>query len=316
MLSYQCTNRCRHCLYRCSRRPSPWMDEQTLERTFQALAAEENLDGIHLAGGEAMLNFPLLLEAVAAARRFGISLDYLETNAAWALTEKVAREKFRLLREAGLGAVLISATPFHNEFIPFERTRNAISAARDIFGHGVIVWLDSLARLLARLDPTSCHTLEAFLEACPEASSPEDLRRMFPLTPGGRVVEELRDCYQARPAEEYRNGPCRSELAGVSHFHIDPQGCLFTGLCPGITAGDIEDFHPEITPESHPITLCLVQEGPVGLMERFGLQEGFTPRREGYISKCDLCLHVRMHLRAGSTWPELRSEGFYADDGD
>lgn len=315
MLSYQCTNRCRHCLYRCSKLATGWMDKQTLERTFQALAKEEHLDGIHLAGGEAMLNFPLLLDAIQSARGMGIKLDYLETNAAWALTEESAREKFRLLREAGLPAVLISATPFHNEFIPFERTRNAISAARDVFGHGVIVWLDSLARALARLDPTTCHSLEDFLDACPEASSPEDLRRMFPLTPGGRVVEELRDCYQARPAEAYRDSPCRSELSGVSHFHIDPQGCLFTGLCPGITAGDIEDFHPDITPESHPITTCLVTQGPLGLMDRFGLREGFSPREEGYVSKCDLCLHLRKHLRSRGEWPELRSDGFYADDG-
>jgi hypothetical protein len=292
------------------------MNEQTLEKTFAALAGEKHLDGIHLAGGEAMLNFPLLLDSVRAARRFGVRLEYLETNAAWALSEEVAREKFSLLQEAGLGAVLISATPFHNEFIPFERTRNAISAAREVFGHGVIVWLDSLGKHLARMDPTTCHWLEDFLEACPETSSPEDLRRLFPLTPGGRVVEELRHCYQARPAEAYRNSPCRSELSGVSHFHIDPQGCLFTGLCPGITAGDIEDFHPKITPETHPITTCLVQDGPVGLMERLGRQEGFTPRSEGYISKCDLCLHVRKHLRTRGDWSELRSEGFYADQGD
>jgi pyruvate-formate lyase-activating enzyme len=315
MLGYQCTNRCRHCLYRCSPAATDWMDPATLDRTLDALAREPHLDGIHLAGGEAVLNLPLLLEAVREARKRNIRLDYLETNAAWVKRESVALERFEALRDAGLDAVLISATPFHNEHIPLERTALAIRAARKVFPAGVIVWTPQLYQAMSALDPARTHRIQEFLKTCGLEEEPERLRGLFPLTPAGRVAEELRFCYKPREARSFEGDNCLRELQGVSHFHVDPQGHLFTGLCPGIAVGDSECFHPEITQEAYPIFTALSLAGPWGLAQTLGREHGFAPRRSGYISKCDLCMHVRMVLRRGGDFRELRSDGFYADPG-
>src|SRR5512139_2337197 len=65
VLTYRCTNACRHCLYRCSPgRPDEWMSLETARRIFAAFRREPYLHSLHLAGGEAMLRFDLLLEIV------------------------------------------------------------------------------------------------------------------------------------------------------------------------------------------------------------------------------------------------------------
>ena len=61
MLSYRCSNECKHCLYRCSpRQPDEWMTMEMAERIFSALADEKNLHSIHIAGGEPFLKMDLL----------------------------------------------------------------------------------------------------------------------------------------------------------------------------------------------------------------------------------------------------------------
>ncbi|MHC4860440.1 MAG: radical SAM protein [Planctomycetota bacterium] len=106
MLSYRCTNACRHCLYRCSpKRPDEWMSMEMAERVFAALRREPHLQSIHLAGGEATLRFDLLVETVRLAASAGLPLAYLETNAHWCGDREETREKLTRLLEAGTRGV-------------------------------------------------------------------------------------------------------------------------------------------------------------------------------------------------------------------
>ena len=51
MLTYRCTNMCRHCPYRCApTMPDDWMSPAQTETVFAALARERHLQAIHLAG--------------------------------------------------------------------------------------------------------------------------------------------------------------------------------------------------------------------------------------------------------------------------
>ncbi len=313
MLTYRCTNTCKHCLYRCSSRwPDEWMDLSTAESVLGALAAETSLHDIHVAGGEATLNMELLTMFIRLASEMGIPLSYLETNGHWATSAERARDVLEWLRDAGLPRVLISASMFHNEFIPFQRTRLAVETAIEVFGRGgVIVWVPELYYLLGNMPDSRTHTLEEFLRWTGMDEKPDALPALYHLTPGGRAAEELRHCYQPRPARAFRDESCKRDLMTTSHFHIDPSGNLFTGLCPGIVAGTAEELHPRITPETHPVFCTLCESGPFGLSE-LAEQHGFQPRREGYISKCDLCYDTRRHLRDTASWPELQPAGFYA----
>lgn len=99
-------------------------------------------------------------------------------------------------------------------------------------------------------------------------------------------------------------------LESTSHFHIDPYGNLFTGYCPGISVADIDDFHPELSAESAPVYLCLLQGGPHAVWKN--LADGFEPDPLGYISRCHLCLDVRQYLRRAEDYVELCPDDYYA----
>ena len=313
MLTYRCSNACRHCLYRCSPgHDDHWASQEQIDRTFAALANEPQLYGIHLAGGEATLHWDRLLYAIRSAQRYGVSLDYLETNASWCKDEATAYDGFREFRHAGLNAVLISASLFHNEFTPLAVTKAAIRAALDVFGRGgVIVWTPEVLQLMSSgLDEDKTHTLPRSCELLGLDPQQGDIWRLHSyLTPGGRAAEQLADGHPRRPAESFIGDTCRSMLLNTSHFHIDPRGNLFTGHCPGISVATIDDLHPRFDDDSAPVWCTLSDEGPVGLWQRSA--PDFVPDGEGYISKCHLCLELRKHLRQTGEHAELRPDEFY-----
>jgi hypothetical protein len=315
MLTYSCTNACKHCLYRCSpRHDRRFMSEELIDATMAALAAEPALHGIHIAGGEPTLNWSRLLYAIRAARRAGVAIDYLETNAAWCDDEQTAREGFSRLREAGLRTVLISASLFHNEFIPLAKTKVAIRTAANVLGsRGVIVWTpDVLSRMECGLDHTRTHTLAESARLLGLDPFKGDLWRIHDyLNPSGRAVERLADGLPAYAPETFQDDACGRTLQNTTHFHIDPQGNLYTGHCPGITVANVENLHPAIDSARHPVYSQLAEGGPVWLWR--GLAPDFQPDPKGYVSKCHLCLAVRKHLRATGRYEELRPDEYYRD---
>jgi len=313
MLTFRCTNACRHCLYRCSpRHEDIFMSEETIDRTFEALSTERRLYGIHLAGGEATMNWERLLYAIESARRYGVTLDYLETNASWCEDEPTARAGFERLRHAGLPGVLISASLFHNEFTPLAYTKVAIRAAVDIFGHsGVLVWTTEVLGLMDRgLDSDKPHTLTKACELLDLQPERGDLWRLHNyLRPGGRAAERLTDGLARHAPDAFEGDSCHETLSGTSHFHLDPSGNLFTGHCPGVSVADISDLHPKVSETTAPLFCELLKEGPVGIWREFA--DDFMPDSEGYVSKCHLCLEVRKHLRERRHYAELRPDEFY-----
>jgi hypothetical protein len=316
MLSYRCSNACRHCLYRCSpRQPNEWMTLEMAERVFSALAAEEELQSIHIAGGEPGLRLDLLEEIIQVGVSMGIPIAYVETNASWCTDAETTRQRMQRLKEAGLPAILVSVSMFHNEFVPFERTRICVEAGGEVFGRdNVIIYLPHMYDLLSQMPHEGTHQLEEFCRWLGIDHRGEDVPALYQVIPSGRAPEALRECYRLLPASRFRGQTCRSELLSTSHFHIDQHGDLFTGLCAGLAPAAIDDLHPTITEDTHPVFCRLCVDGPFGLMrlarERFGYEE----RSDGYASKCDLCFDVRRRLHATGGFPELRPGAFYTID--
>lgn len=287
------------------------MPEEVIDRTFAALARERNLHGIHLAGGEATLDWERLEYAIRSAARHDVNVDYLETNVSWCEDYQAAREGFERLERAGLNAVLISASLFHNEFTPLEKTKAGIRAAQEVFGrYNVIVWTPEVLQLMERLDASKTHSLRRSCELLGLDPRQGALWRIHNyLTPGGRTTEKLTEGVARQPAEAFAGQSCRATLESTGHFHIDPYGNLFTGHCPGISAASIDDFHPEMNEESAPVYTCLLAGGPHRVWQE--LAQDFEPDPEGYISRCHLCLDLRLHLRDRDCYKELRPDDFY-----
>jgi hypothetical protein len=281
-------------------------------RVFGALQKESSLRSLHLAGGEPTLQMDLLVELIRMGVGMGLPIEYVETNAFWCKDRERVRSEMERLRDAGLPAILISVSMFHNEFVPFTYTRNCAEVAQSVFGPGgVILYLPQMYALLSRMPDEGKHSLEQFISWAGIEGNRGVIPQLYRVIPSGRAAEALRDCYQLQPAEIFRKETCHADLFSTTHFHIDHHGNLFTGLCAGIAPAGIEDYHPEIRPDSHPVFWCLSEDGPFGLMTVACDQHGFQAREEGYVSKCDLCFDVRRFLAQTEMFPELCPAAFY-----
>jgi len=174
-----------------------------------------------------------------------------------------------------------------------------------------LLYLPHMYDLLSEMPDDGTHTLERFCKWTGMPKFSEMIPLMYQVIPSGRAAQALRRNYPRQPAESYRGQNCRSQLLNTSHFHIDHNGDLFTGLCAGIAAATIEDLHPRITPRTNPIFSILCDQGPFGLMEMAIDRCGFRSKRGGYVSMCDLCFDVRCSLQQSGEFPELRPTSFY-----
>ena len=313
MLSYRCTNACRHCLYWCSpKQPDEWMTEEMARKVFGALQKEPRLQSIHFAGGEATLRPDLLEKLISMAAEMEIPIAYLETNAYWCTDAVKTRDQLERWRSAGLPALLVSVSMFHNEFVPFKNSMTCIESACQVFGAGnVIIYLPHMVNLLSQLPGDGKHSLSEFCEHFGLREQSPDIPRLYQVIPSGRAAEALRDCYRANPASAYLYETCDSELLSTSHFHVDRYGNLFTGLCAGIASATVYNLHPTISPESHPVFVTLCTEGPCGLTDLATKTCGYEERESGYVSKCDLCMDVRRRLYRTGRFTELRPACLY-----
>jgi len=314
MLSYRCTSACRHCLYRCSpSRPDEWMTREMAGPLFAPLRKESYLQSIHIAGGEPTMKWEFLLDFIRLAHKMRIPVEYMETNASWCKSREITKEKMIELKDAGLTSILVSVSMFHNEFVPFSCTRNCVEVAQDIFGdENVIAYLPHMYHMLAELPDDGKHTLEDFCRHHGVKPDSTSMIRLYDVTPAGRAVSELTCCYQKKSAVSYSGQSCGSKLLSTTHFHIDHQGNFFSGCCAGIVPATAANLHPDISAETHPVFSVLCTEGPFGLMETAGKEYSFKPRNKGYVSKCDLCLHIREHLSATGKFHELRPAYYYS----
>lgn len=317
ILSYQCQAACAHCLYNCG--PN-WRDWMTPGAVREALAVAKGSWGagfqVHLTGGEPFLNYPLLLEATQIANELGVPA-YVETNGGWCHNSRQAESCFRELRQAGLGAVLVSVSPFHQESIPLGRTLEAISAARSAFGTSRVMvyqsdWLPELSRhgLKERVP------LKRYLEDYGKLRAGLHLWMNYGLISGGRAGYRLGDWVPKRPPEAFQGETCREELLFAQHSHIDVYGNVIPAFCGGIKLGDWHDLDGLIARfrkgETSPMISILLAEGPYGLLVQARECCNYEPLSEGYAGKCHLCVDLRKHLLQQGAYPEtLQPSQFY-----
>lgn len=317
ILGYRCQAACAHCLYNCG--PS-WGDWMTPGAVWEALTAAKDAWGegfqVHLTGGEPFLNYPLLLEAAEIASDLEIPV-YVETNAGWCWDLDQAEARFRELREAGLGAVLVSVSPFHQETIPLGRALEAISAARAVFGAGRVIvyqadWLPELTQhgLKERVP------LERYVESYGAAQAGLHLWMNYGLISGGRAGYRLGKWVPKRSADSFRGETCREELLFAQHSHLDLYGNFIPAFCGGMRLGDWHDLEGVIKAvregDPPPMITQLLAEGPYGLYTKARDDFGYQPLADGYTGKCHLCVDVRKHLiQEGAYLETLVPSQFY-----
>lgn len=317
ILSYQCSNQCRHCLYACSPAHGDWISDETLDGLTASIAADSRfLDSVHIGGGEPFIRPDRVVRAVGAVSAAGLPLGYVETNAFWALKDADTEETLLRLKDAGLTGLLVSVSPFHQEFVPLERPERLIRVASRVFGQaGVAVYTDFFRSQLSAADPRYPIPFEDYLESVGLEQASLDLSDRYGLVPNGRAPLELGVLYARHPASHFSEGNCAAELTSPHHGHVDLYGNIITGLCAGLSVGnglDLAGLSAGTDLSDRPVLALLTAEGVGGLAEFATTRHGFVEDPDGYIAKCHLCLDIRRHLvRTGAAFPELQPKDFY-----
>ena len=318
ILSYQCTNRCRHCLYASSPGAREWITEAEIAHVARQLrCCSSSIHSIHLAGGEPFIRFDLLKRAVEIFVDQGLPLHYVETNGFWATSDERARDLLTQLKQAGLPAILISVSPFHLEFIPFERTRRAVRIAEEIFGpFGTLLFTERFFHHFTSLGIEGRLPFEEYLKLVSKEWLARQLLTDYQFVPGGRAALMLEDLFPHWPAEHFFGETCAAQLGYGGHVHLDLHRNYIGGLCAGISLGQPDNltdlFGAGVDLSQRPVLERLVNAGIQGLYEWAVSEHGYTPRPEGYIAKCHLCVDIRRYLwDRGFRPPELAPAEFY-----
>ena len=311
--NYFCTSRCRHCLYNAGPHwPKKYIDPETTEKNLRVVR-ELGCPAVHIGGGEPMLRPDELGMVLQTANRVGVSVDYVETNSSWYKGPETAKRTLVDLRYKGLRTLLISISPFHNEYIPFSRVTGVIEAARQA-GVERFPWISEFISDLSEFDPHTSHSAQAYQQRFGQDYYLQVLRRYW-VHLGGRALNAFRPYFKRKTYEQIMNenpDACHVELSDTSHFHIDLFGNYIPGLCAGLSIWR-DDLGKSLDEGKYPILTTLFHSGIRALARMTQRQFGYTPNQNGYINKCDVCTEIRTFLvrqnyRESS---ELKPEKFY-----
>ena len=311
--NYFCASSCRHCLYNCSPHwEKSYIRPQAAEKNLRSIR-RLGCTSVHIGGGEPLLRPESLGEVLEIAARVGVAVEYVETNSAWFKDSRSAAATLSKLKKQGLQALLVSISPFHNEYIPFAKVKGVIEAARQA-GVGIFPWVSEFIADLSGMDAAAPHTLTEF-EALFGRDYVVSLPQRYWIHMGGRALETFRPYLadkSARQIIDENAGGCASELSSTGHFHLDLFGNYIPGLCSGLSIR-IEDLGNALPGDRYPILTTLFKEGIRGIYKLAKEKFEYTPARDHYINKCDLCTEIRtlfvQNDSGGSA--ELNPKAFY-----
>ncbi|MCX8170954.1 MAG: 4Fe-4S cluster-binding domain-containing protein [Candidatus Bathyarchaeota archaeon] len=332
LLTYKCTNECQHCMYACSPKwRDDWIDLKAAEKILEVLSKvfreyyPEGFNqvgvniGLHFTGGEPFLNFDLLLSLVEAASSHNIPSVFVETNCFWCVNDDITEEKLVKLKKSGLDGILISANPFVVEQIPFERIERAAKISRRIFGRNTIIYQEIFFQQIKSINLKGTLPFKEYLSIMRERD-PLGLYSglSYPsMLLMGRLPYRLGYLYRRKAAKDFFNESCFEELTRNWHVHIDNYYNYITGYCAGISLGDARDLETlcqdGIDLDKYPIVSRLTSfEGIKKLFTYASKEYGYEERKDGYVSKCHLCLDIRRHIMSrANDLKDLRPREFY-----
>jgi len=274
MVNYQCTAACAHCLYASS--PAWSCGYMTPEKMHEACTTLRRHGGrsVHIGGGEPFIDFNALCKLAQTARECGISIEYVETNAFWAIDEKEVIRKLDAMQQVGIDALCISADAYHAEFVDPALPLRLSNICRRV-GFGQFVWQTQINRLRFN----------------------------------GRAITLENAHHQKKPLpkilqEAAAKKSCRN-LTSTGHFHIDLHGRY---IPPGCT-GFVLPLEEALTHSADALTrykafTASYTGGPLALYA-LAQNEGFIPDETGYPSVCNFCFHLRQFLSQQDGFDEL-----------
>lgn len=281
--------------------------EPEVLRSVLKKAADLGCHSFHIGGGESFLNLEGLYKVLEVMKEEGVKVEYVETNASWYRDIASSELIIENLQKRGCTSLMISVCPFHNEFVPLAQMEGVMDACKRM-GMEFFIWQEQYYRHLAALDKNKTHTFDELSEVWGRSYFLKTGKR-FGLTMKGRALESYRNYLPHRPLDdilEENQRPC-SELDKTEHFHLDLEGNYIPPACVGFTI-DHKDLGIKLSKENYPHITTLNKEG-IGIFLKEAQEKGFTPRKEGYVSKCDICEDIRYYYMSQGLAPEVKDLG-------
>ena len=291
--NYACSSRCRHCLYASSpQREKDYIDKETAAGLFRK-SKTLGCHALHMGGGEPFLNIAQLKEVLQIAGQESMGIQYVETNSSWYRDHENACGMLADLQGAGLSCLLVSISPFHNEYIPFYKVKGVMAACRET-GVSIFPWIMDFYQDIDSFPDDRPHAMAEYVDKFGPGYLKKILRKYW-IHPGGRVFNSFQSIYGKRSARDLLADTTGCmELTDTSHFHLDLYGNYVPGLCSGFQI-HYQDMGAPLDEQKYPYLHLLYNDGINGFFRLACEESGFQPR-ETYASKCHLCLHIRRYL--------------------
>ena len=264
-----------------------------MAKTILARLEEMQVASVHIGGGEPFLNPSALKLFLQCVQQSKLGVDYIETNSSWFKDLPEAVSLLEEIKQLGVSTLLVSISPFHNEFIPFYKVKGVIAACQQA-GINIFPWMEGFYPDLDALAEDKPHPFADYEERFGNNYLNQILRRYW-IHPGGRALETFFPTLPPRRVNEIcEENPSCHELLDTSHFHVDLFGHYIPGLCSGL-AIEIEDIGDVLTADKYPLLTRLFQRGVGGLLDMAQEQYSFKAK-EFYWGKCHLCSDIRRFL--------------------
>ncbi len=308
---YKCPAACRHCMYGCSNeRNSDYITKQQADVLCESLV-DLGVFSMHIGGGEPFLNFDKLCDLISSMNTYNITVDYIETNAAW-ISDNLSDGKIcgmlNKIKDIGGNCLLISIDPYHIEFIPLYKPIRLANLCNKV-GLDYFIWKQSYIAPLSKLDVKKKYSRDE-LQKVLGKDYIHKTAVSYGLGYNGRALNIAREYNQQIPlATILKSAPCR-ELSGVSHYHADLNGKFIAPRCTGI-AVDIEDLK-NIKEDKYFIFLTLRNNG-INSLYNYAVNKNFKAK-QSYVNKCELCYEIRKFLLSIENHYDIYPEDFYQSD--
>jgi hypothetical protein len=298
MLTAWCNARCASCYLCCGPDRDLDMPIDLALRAWQELiAASPHGCRVHLTGGEPFRSWDRLIGLCRSAKAAGLApLESVETNAFWAADAAIAQDRLRALDDAGMGRLVISADPYHQQFVPIERPRRLAGVAEEVLGPArlQVRWQDWLKEGFDTDRLAESRRAEVF--AAYAAGGRDRI--------AGRAADVLSGALLQSPPAELTDMSCGEPLLRAKHVHVTPGGAVMPGTCGGIVLGGGAESVGQMWRrlagdwQDRPVVGTLAASGPVGLLAE-AQAAGFAPAAT-YAGKCHLCWDVRRFLHGSA----------------
>lgn len=295
LVSYQCSASCHHCYLSCSNKKSKKMKLEDIEE-YMAGFKQDNIpfNEVHITGGEPFLDFNYLKDILDVASKSNYhGMGEVETNAFWAINDKICKNRLTDLAKKGLSGICISSDIFHQEFISLDNVNRLAYWTREILGKNSLRlrWPGGLneSKHFGEMDSTDFK----------EYTGRTD--REFRVRLVGRGFMSLSNLLPKRSINEIQSSSCLDKMVSKGHYHIDPHRDLLVGIgCVSLGKLDknktISKTLSNINFNTNPIFHWLGLEGPKGNFLDYAKENGFRESKGGYVDKCHLCFDIRKWL--------------------